>query len=150
MKVEREVEIGASPERVYEVVMDPRRLEDWVTIHAELKEAPAGELAEGSELSQCLRLAGQKFTVRWRVVQDDCPRRVVWEGRGPVGSKARVVYELAPDGDGGTRFTYINEYSLPGGALGRLGGRAVAPASRRESERSLSKLKRLLESDQPA
>lgn len=147
MKVERRIGIDAAPERVYDIVMDPRRLEDWVTIHAELRHAPAGDLAEGSELSQCLKLAGQKFTVHWRVVEDDCPRRVVWEGRGPVGSQARVVYELAPDGNGGTSFTYTNEYRLPGGALGRLGGRAVAPASRRESERSLAKLKKLLESD---
>ena len=33
MKVERDIRIDAPPERVYEVVMDPRRLEDWVTIH---------------------------------------------------------------------------------------------------------------------
>lgn len=145
MKVERDITIDAAPERVYKVLMDPRCLEDWVTIHAELKEAPSGELAKGSELTQCLKLAGRKFTVRWRVVEDDGPRRVVWEGRGPVGSKARAVYELEPDGNGGTRFTYENEYSLPGGALGKLGGRAVAPASRRESERSLAKLKKLLE-----
>lgn len=145
MRVERDIGIDAAPERVYEVLMDPRRLEDWVTIHAELKAAPSGDLTQGSELSQCLKLAGQKFTVHWRVVEDDHPRRVVWEGRGPVGSKARVVYQLEPDGNGGTRFTYANEYSIPGGALGRLGGRAVAPASRRESERSLAKLKKLLE-----
>lgn len=145
MKVERDIEIDAAPERVYEVVMDPRRLEDWVTIHAELKQAPSGELSQGSELSQCLKLAGSKFTVNWRVVEDDCPRRVVWEGHGPMGSAARVVYELEPNGNGGTRFTYANEYSLPGGVLGRIGGRAVAPASRRESDRSLAKLKKLLE-----
>lgn len=146
MKVEREIAIAAPPERVYEVLMDPTRLGDWVTIHAGLKDAPPGELKEGSELSQALRLAGSKFTVRWRVVEDDSPTRVVWEGSGPMHSKAKVVYELAPDGNGGTRFTYANEYSLPGGPLGRLGGRAVAPASRRESEKSLEKLKKLLES----
>lgn len=145
MKVEREVEIAAAPERVYEVVMDPRRLGDWVTIHAALQSAPDGELSRGSELVQALKLAGQKFTVHWKVVEADRPRRVVWEGRGPLGSKARVVYEFAPNGDGGTRFTYMNEYTLPGGPLGRLGGRAVAPASRRESERTLQRLKRLLE-----
>ena len=145
MKVERDIEIDAPPERVYQVLMDPQRLGDWVTIHAELKEAPDGELKRGSELSQSLKLAGSKFTVRWRVVEDDCPNRVVWEGSGPMHSKAKVVYELAPNGNGGTRFTYMNEYTLPGGPLGRLGGRAVAPASRRESEKSLEKLKRLLE-----
>lgn len=145
MRVERQIDIDAPPERVYEVVMDPERLCDWVTIHDSLKEAPPDGLREGSVLSQGLRLAGRRFTVRWRVVEDDRPSRVVWEGRGPVGSWARVVYELAPDGDGGTRFTYVNEYSLPGGPVGRLGGRAVAPSSRRESERSLERLKRLVE-----
>jgi carbon monoxide dehydrogenase subunit G len=145
MRVEREIDIDAPPERVYEVVMDPRRLGDWVTIHAELKEAPRGELRRGDELVQSLRLAHQKFTVHWRVIEDDCPRRVVWAGRGPVRSRAEVVYELHPNGDGGTRFVYANEYTLPGGPLGRLGGRVVAPVSERESERSLERLKQLLE-----
>ena len=31
MKVERTIDIAAPPERLYEVVMDPDRLEDWVT-----------------------------------------------------------------------------------------------------------------------
>lgn len=146
MRVQRDIEIAAPPERVYEVVMDPHRLGDWVTIHAGLREAPSDGLSRGSTLSQSLKLAGQRFTVRWRVVEDDRPSRVVWEGSGPVGSTARVVYELAPNGAGGTRFTYVNEYALPGGVLGRLGGRAVAPASRRESERSLRRLKALIES----
>ena len=146
MKVEREIEIAAPPERVYEVLMDPNCLDEWVTIHAGLKNAPSGDLERGSELSQRLKLAGQRFTVHWQVVEADPPNRVVWEGHGPMGSQARVVYDLSPDGEGGTSFTYTNEYKLPGGALGKLGGRAVAPASRKESERSLERLKRLLES----
>ena len=37
MRVERSIEIDAPPERVYDVVMDPQRLEDWVTIHVGLE-----------------------------------------------------------------------------------------------------------------
>jgi uncharacterized protein YndB with AHSA1/START domain len=37
MKVERRTAIAAPAERVYDVVMDPRRLGDWVTIHDHLK-----------------------------------------------------------------------------------------------------------------
>jgi carbon monoxide dehydrogenase subunit G len=144
MKVERNTEIAASPERVYEVVMDPDCLEDWVTIHDSLIDAPGGELREGSELTQCLRLAGQKVKVRWRVVEDDCPRRVVWEGRGPVRSHARVIYEFEPNGSG-TRFSYTNEYDLPGGALGRLAGRTVSRVTAKELDRTLERLKSLLE-----
>ena len=100
MRVERTIEINAPPERVYDLVMDPRRLGDWVTIHAGLKDAPDGELRKGSELVQCLKLAGRRFDVHWEVVQAEKPKRVVWEGKGPVHSRAKVVYDLDADGDG--------------------------------------------------
>jgi carbon monoxide dehydrogenase subunit G len=145
VKVERATDIAASPEQVYEVVMDPRRLEDWVSVHQSLVEAPNGELKEGSELVQCLKLAGRKFNVHWEVVEDDCPNRVVWEGKGPVHSHARVIYQFERNGDGGTRFSYLNQYDLPGGPLGKLAGRSVSGIARKEADKSLARLKDLLE-----
>lgn len=145
MRVERSIVIDAPPERVYDLVMDPRRLEDWVTIHAGLREAPSGELRRGSELVQCLKLAGRRFDVRWEVVEANRPHRVVWQGKGPVHSRAKVVYDFDPDGDGQTCFSYINEYSIPGGPLGRIAGGVLRGTSQRESERSLENLKRLVE-----
>ena len=144
MKVERTVEIAAPPERVYDVVMDPARLEEWVTIHHHLEDAPNGRLRKGSKMTQCLKLAGKKFNVRWTVVENDPCVRVVWEGRGPVASQARVVYELEGNGDG-TRFSYLNEYDLPGGALGRIAGRAVSRVTQKELDGSLQRLKLLVE-----
>jgi carbon monoxide dehydrogenase subunit G len=144
VKVERTVEIAAPPERVYDVVMDPARLEDWVTIHHHLEDAPNGPLRKGSKLTQCLRLAGKKFKVRWTVVENDPCVRVVWEGRGPVASRALVVYALEGNG-GGTKFSYLNEYDLPGGALGRIAGRAVSRVTQKEVEGSLQRLKSLVE-----
>ena len=144
MRVERTIEIAAPPERVYEVVMDPRHLEDWVSIHEGLLEAPEGELKKGSELVQCLKLAGRTFNVHWKVVEDDCPKRVVWEGQGPVHSHAKVMYQFERNGHG-TRFSYMNEYDLPGGPLGKLAGRSVAGVARREADRTLEKLKKLIE-----
>ncbi|HWH45849.1 MAG TPA: SRPBCC family protein [Thermoleophilaceae bacterium] len=145
MKIERTIEIDAPREEVYAVCMDPERLADWVTIHVGVKDAP-DTLERGSTMTQCLKLAGKRFDVRWKVVKDDSPQRVVWEGEGPVHSKAQVVYEFEENGNGGTRFSYMNHYDLPGGVLGRIGARAVEPLSARESERSLERLKRLLES----
>lgn len=145
MKVEGSVDVKAPPETVYGLVMDPNRLSDWVTIHDRLVEAPDGELDEGSALAQCLRVAGTRFTVRWQVTQDDRPRRVVWEGRGPLRTRARVTYDFAGR-DGETHFSYGNEYELPGGAAGRLTGRAISRIARREVNRSLDRLKALAES----
>jgi carbon monoxide dehydrogenase subunit G len=144
VRVERTIDIAASPQEVYDVVMDPARLEEWVTIHHHLEAAPNGRLRKGSKMTQSLKLAGKKFNVRWTVVENDPCVRVVWEGRGPVASHARVVYELEGNGDG-TRFRYLNEYDLPGGALGRIAGRAVSRVTQKELEGSLQRLKSLVE-----
>lgn len=144
MKVERSIQIAAPPEDIYHVVMDPRRLGDWVSIHDSLPSAPKGELRSGSELTQRLRLARRCFTVRWKVTEDDPPRRVVWDGRGPLRTRARVVYELS-ERDGGTRFSYENVFDLPGGAAGRLAGRGFGRTAEREMRRSLDRLKGLME-----
>ena len=143
MKVEREIDLPASPDRVYEILMDPARLGDWVTIHERFEDAP-DRLAQGSNMTQKLKVAGQRFTVRWTVTQAERPSKVTWEGRGPAGTSARVVYDL-DERDGGTRFTYLNEYELPGGAAGRIAGRAISAAAGREVERSLERLRKLLE-----
>jgi carbon monoxide dehydrogenase subunit G len=144
VKVERSVDIAAPPQRVYDVVMNPSRLGEWVTIHHHLEGSPPVRLEQGSLLTQYLKLAGRRFKVRWRVVENDPCRRVVWEGRGPVASHARVVYGFADNG-GGTRFSYTNEYVLPGGPLGRLAGRTLARVTARELDGSLQRMRSLVE-----
>jgi uncharacterized protein YndB with AHSA1/START domain len=144
MKVERTVEIAAPPERVYEVVMDPSRLGEWVTIHHRLEGSPPDRLERGSKLTQFLKIAGRRFKVRWTVVENDPCKHVIWEGRGPVASHARVEYGFTPN-RGGTSFRYTNEYDLPGRALGRLAGRTVSRIAARELNGSLQRLKSLVE-----
>jgi carbon monoxide dehydrogenase subunit G len=144
VREERTVDLKAPPERVYDLVMDPARLDDWVTIHDHLEDAPSGRLEEGSQLTQCLKLAGRKFKVRWTVVENDPCERVVWEGKGPVASHAKVVYEFQPNGEG-TRFSYANEYELPGGPLGRLAERTVSRMTRKALDGSLQRLRSLVE-----
>jgi carbon monoxide dehydrogenase subunit G len=144
VKVERRIEIAAPPQRVYDVVMDPRRLEEWVTIHDHLEQASDESLREGSRLTQCLKLAGRRFTVRWTVVENAPCERVVWEGSGPLHSHARVVYDFESNGEG-TKFAYTNEYDLPGGVLGRIAGRTFSRVTAKELDGSLRKLKRLVE-----
>jgi uncharacterized protein YndB with AHSA1/START domain len=145
-KLEREITICAPRERVYEVLLDPDCLGEWVTIQEELEEAPEGrDLEPGDTLRQRMKVAGQRFKLSWRVMEADRPSRVVWEGEGPMGSKAKAVYELADDGDGNTRFSYMNQYDLPGGFAGKLAGRAVVKASGGEADKSLERLKALVE-----
>jgi carbon monoxide dehydrogenase subunit G len=142
--LEREIHIDAPPEAVYDTLMDPDCLGSWVTIQDELLQAPEGDLEKGDELVQRCKVAGQRFKLRWKVEQANRPHKTIWNGKGPLGSKARVTYDLA-ENDGGTRFTYTNEYDLPGGPVGRLAGKAVVGASGAEADRTLARLKRLIE-----
>jgi hypothetical protein len=143
-RLEREIHIDADPEVVYDKLMDPACLGEWVTVQDKLLEAPPGDLKQGDELVQRLKVAGTKFKLCWRVEQADRPRKTIWTGRGPLGTKARVTYDLAAN-NGGTDFTYTNEYDLPGGPMGRLAGKAVAGASGGEADKTLRRLKEFVE-----
>jgi len=144
-QVRTAIAIDAPPERVWEIVMDPRRLADWVTIHRRVDRVPA-RLERGSTFEQTLNLRGAHLHVLWTVVDIDPPRRAVWEGQGPAHSRAAIVYELRRDGENRTIFDYTNEFKPPGGALGAVAGRVlVGGLSHREAQRSLQRLKQLAE-----
>lgn len=139
------IEIDAPPARVWEVLMDPDRLGDWVTIHRRLRRASDRPLTQGSSLEQTLCLRGVSFKVKWEVAELEAEKLARWEGRGPARSRAQTVYRLAPS-DGGTRFEYENEFKAPMGPLGAAASRAlVGGVPEREAQASLHQLKGLLE-----
>ena len=145
LAVHTSVDIEVSPQKVWDVVMDPRRLDSWVTTHEKVSRAPA-RLSSGSSFEQTLRLAGKSFDVRWTVIEAREPHFAEWRGDGPYGSRARVRYELASLDGKRTHFGYENEFELPSGLLGRAAARVVGSARvRREAERSLANLKQLLQ-----
>ena len=146
-KVETTIEIDAPPHEVWELVMDPQRLEQWVSIHKELVSASDGPPAEGMEMEQKMVIRGASFKVSWTLAECREGELAVWEGKGPAGSKARTAYSLTPlDGGKRTRFDYENEFFTPMGALGKIAGRAVVgDVPEREAHRTLENLKQLLE-----
>lgn len=145
--VQAEIEIEAPIERVWETIMDPACLADWVTIHRSVDEASATPLRRGATMAQTVHVRGLTFRVHWRLVSVDPPHEAHWEGGGPAHSTAVIRYELTSDQPGRTTFRYTNEFHPPGGRLGNVAGRMIVGAiSEREANNSLSRLKRLLES----
>ena len=143
--VAQSIEIDAPIEEVWELVMDPHRLGEWVSIHREVSEVPEGELAEGSRFRQEMKLKGVPLKVGWEVVEATPPRTARWHGEAAAGAKARISYELS-ERDGSTVFDYENEFDLPAGKVGKLAGKAFnAVSGDREAKKSLAKLKELLE-----
>jgi uncharacterized protein YndB with AHSA1/START domain len=140
------ITIDAPIQEVWEIVMDPRRLEEWVTIHRALRNVSAEPLEEGAKMEQVLHMRGVSFPVRWTLVEMHPPTFAEWEGRGPAHSRAQIRYQLSRNDEDGTEFDYTNEFTAPGGRLGNLASRViVGAASEREAHNSLTRLKELLE-----
>jgi uncharacterized protein YndB with AHSA1/START domain len=146
-RVEASIVLPATPARVWDVVMDPHRLADWVTIHRRLDHADEGPPRRGFEMEQHLSLRGATFRVSWTLVTCRPGELAVWEGRGPARSRAHTEYRLAPaDGGAGTRFEYHTEFTPPLGPVGAIASRAlVAGISEREATRSLQRLSLLVQ-----
>jgi uncharacterized protein YndB with AHSA1/START domain len=140
------IRIAAPVEKVWEVVMDPKRLHEWVTIHRSLDSHSQGPPRKGSTMQQSLRIRGVTFHVQWTLVEVKPPRLAEWEGKGPAHSRARTRYELTPEEDRHTLFDYTNEFTAPGGPLGVVASRVfVGGISEREAHTSLQRLKALIE-----
>jgi hypothetical protein len=71
-KVTSSINIAAAPQDVWNVVMDPKRLGEWVTIHRGLGEHGRDHM----EQTLCLR--GVNFHVRWELAECEEPHRAVW------------------------------------------------------------------------
>lgn len=141
------IEIAASPAEVWDTVMDPDRLHEWVTIHRALRSHDPGPPRVGYRMEQQLHLRGVSIDVRWRLAECSPARRALWEGRGPARSRARTVYTLTPQPGGHTRFDYRNEFHAPLGPVGALASRAlVGGIPEREASRTLERLRMLLQS----
>lgn len=144
--VHEKISIDAPIQKVWDTVMDPSRLGEWVTIHRGIRNAPDGPLQPGATMEQQMQVRGFRFQVHWTLVSVQEPNQAEWKGRGPAHSGARIRYVLTDNGDGATAFEYTNEFSPPGGRLGNFASRMiVGAASEREAHNSLIRLKALLE-----
>jgi uncharacterized membrane protein len=146
--VEDQIEIDTPIERVWETIMDPARLGDWVTIHKSVENFPRPPLRTGATMDQSMSVRGLTFRVHWRLAELDPPHHARWEGEGPAHSVALIRYDLSGGKSGATTFRYTNEFRPPGGRLGSVAGRFIVGAtSEREARNSLLRLKSLLETD---
>jgi uncharacterized protein YndB with AHSA1/START domain len=138
------IDIDAPVQTVWDVATDLNRMGEWVSIHRDFPTPPPTDLKTGTRFTQRLAVAGTPFSVEWTASEVDGPRTLAWDGVGPAGTVARTTYSLT-ERDGGTVFTYENEFKLPGGEIGAAAGHVIAGSAEREANDSLARLKALAE-----
>jgi uncharacterized membrane protein len=135
------IAIPAPAAKVWDLVMDPRQLDRWVTIHRGLIHADSGPARKGFTMDQRIHMRGVTLEVHWMLVECKVNELAVWEGRGPARSKAHSEYRLKQQKNC-THFDYRNEFHAPLGPLGAIVSRAlVGGMPEREANRTLERLR---------
>ena len=101
--IERELVIAASPETVWEFLVDPAKANAWMG-----KESWSEPKVGGTYRVEVI----PGHIARGEYLELDAPRRLVhtwgWEGENPVPPGSTTIeYELTPEGDG-TRLRFVH------------------------------------------
>jgi uncharacterized protein YndB with AHSA1/START domain len=93
--------IHASPERVWELLANPARLDEWLGV--KVVEAPARDLAAGDRLvfgpAPGLRLS-------WDVLSVEPPRTLELDVKVPLGIRNHEIVSVSPVGGDSCRVTF--------------------------------------------
>jgi uncharacterized protein YndB with AHSA1/START domain len=139
------IDIAAPADEVWEAIMDPDRITEWVTIVQSIDHVDRGPLHVGYRMDQTLCIRGISFKVHWTLTALEPTRYARWEGRGPARSSA-VTEDRLSERDGLTRFDYRNEFKTPFGPIGAAASKAfVGGIPEKEANASLRRLKGILE-----
>jgi carbon monoxide dehydrogenase subunit G len=141
------IDIAAPMQDVWDHIMDPARMQDWVTIVDRIDHVDPGPIRPGFRMSQTLHLRGVHFKVHWTLEELDAPRYARWEGSGPARSTA-VTENRLTSRDGRTHFDYRNEFRTPFGPLGAAASKVIVGGiPEKEANASLRRLREILEVD---
>ncbi|WP_100461564.1 type II toxin-antitoxin system Rv0910 family toxin [Mycobacteroides abscessus] len=135
-------EFPASQDKVWAVISDPTRFEEWLTLHTKWKEAPPAQLSKGATMAEVLTIMGMANTINFTIDEYDAPNTTKFSGTGMAGAKITFTLTVEPKGDGASIATLDAEF-VSQMMVGAIGG-AIERASTKELEASLDKLATLV------
>jgi uncharacterized protein YndB with AHSA1/START domain len=144
-RIEKSIEIKAPPEKVWEMLaLD--RLPEWNEEYGNVKYTSDVRNSEdkyrvGASSHTNMKGAG---AIDFEITESLKNEKVTFRMIGKRANNTVVTYVLESVDDG-TNFVYVMTYELPWGILGKGLGRLAKGSLEKEGEKSLEKLKTILE-----
>jgi carbon monoxide dehydrogenase subunit G len=135
------LEIPATQDRVWALLSDPSRYEEWLTVHTTWKDEPPTELALGAQMTEVVSIMGMPNTITWNVEAYESPRSLRISGAGMAGAK--VSFTLSVEGNGDASVATIDAEFISQMMVGAIGA-AVERTAAKELDRSLANLSALV------
>jgi len=135
---------SASPQDVWDVLMDPDSYGHWVVGSSHVRDVDAGWPEPGSRFHHSVGVRPLTLRDHTRVLEIEPPRRLVLRAKArPLGT-ARVEMVLSPRDGGGAHVAMIED---PGDLASRIfmGNPLAQRLLRARNEESLRRLRRLAE-----
>lgn len=139
--IQREVQIPAAPEAVYDYVTRPKRWKEWHPASQATLGIDAASLEKGERFSEQVRSAGFTRLLQWQVSEAEPGLRWQAEAWMRDGSRVFLLYEFLP-AEGGTLFRRTLTYTIRPRLLRTLNDLLVWRRVARESEQALENLRR--------
>jgi len=121
--IERSVEVRADPARVWDVLVDVRRLPQVSSHTVEVRDAPDRLTRRGERFTQVIVAVGKRFVSEWEVRRFDPGRALAIEGSVGFGVRYCLTETVAAAGPGRSTLSVRIQYKLPFGPLGRVAAR---------------------------
>jgi len=148
--IERSVEVRATPEKVWDVLVDVRRLPEVSRHTIEVKDAPERLTHEGERFTQTVMAVGKRFESEWSVMRLEPGRVLTIEGSVGFGVRYCLTESVEPAGPGRSRLSVCIRYTLPFGPLGRVASKlGVVRLATAEAEQVLSSIAAMAEAPTP-
>jgi len=147
-RIEVSVDIGASPEVVWDFVSNLRRIPEWIEDTLAMLTVEPEPAQQGTVYRERSRIVGPLSQVTtWKISEFDPPRFQKHDGQVAMMAATSVSFGLEPSA-GTTKFTLVFEYT-PGNPLSSLSDRLFLRKNLQSGfQRSLENLKRLVEAEQ--
>ena len=137
MRVERDIQIGASREEIWELVSDPDNYSHFWHGLTRL-DRKNDERGCGARFAMRMRVGSADIGGLIEIVEFDEPADMAWNSI--TGIDHRVRWRLREADDGRTKVTLRMSWDSPGGLLGMAADRIGAPMVARILERTLQNL----------
>jgi len=139
--IEKSAEFPVSPEKLWDVVGNPSRFDEWLNMHVKWKNEVPADLQPGVQLVQVASVLNMPNTITWTIDEYEAPRVIKLSGTGMAGVKISLTSTIAPTVTGSTvTFQTDFEGQMLVGAIGA----AVEKAGLNDLDLSLAKLTTIL------
>lgn len=139
--VDEVIELPAAPEVVWARLTDLASWGDWLTVHRTWLSDLPETLAVGTRLKSTVAVMNLPLTIDWTITEYDAPRRVVVDGQGLAGIRARLAIDVVPVDEGSSFALGLSlESQLLAGTMGEM----FEKTARTELDTSVAKLAGLL------